>query len=163
MQNIMNIRSIPRFRKSLFLGDFKEARRFATFILDKTLHDKNQTDYVRLLHSAFNTSLIISYCRPFTFNRNRPGEDPSSLKMHVEGLLTNDEVDLHKVILERRNQVYAHTQASARLFEGMDYDKSLFFTKSVGPLSKQETRMLKRMIKKWIDYLRDSMGTNETR
>ena len=79
---------MPRFRRSLFLGDFKQARSFASFILDKKLHDKKQTDYVRLLHSAFNTSLIVSYCRPFTFYRNRPGEDPSSLKMHVEGLLT---------------------------------------------------------------------------
>lgn len=149
----MNIGGIPRFRKSLFLGDFKEARRFATFILDKKLHDKKQTDYVRLLHSAFNTSLIISYCRPFTVNRNRPGEDPSSLKMHVEGLLTNDEVDLHKVIWERRNQVYAHTQASARLFEGMDYDRALFFTKSIGPLTKSETRTLNIMIRKWIKHL----------
>lgn len=74
MQNILNIGGIPRFRKSLFLSDFKEARRFATFILDKKLHDKKQTEYVRLLHSAFNTALIISYCRPFTVNRNRPGE-----------------------------------------------------------------------------------------
>ena len=134
---------------------FKEARRFATFILDKKLHDKKQTDYVRLLHSAFNTSLIVSYCRPFTFNRNRPGEDPSSLKMHVEGLLTNDEVDLHKLIWERRNQVHAHTQASARLYEGMDYDRELFFTKLVGPLTKPQTRMLKVLITKWISYLQE--------
>lgn len=145
--------NIPRFRRSLFLGDFKEARRFATFILERKLHDKKQTDYIRLLHSAFNTSLIISYCRPFTVNRNRPGEDPSSLKMYVEGLLTNDEVDLHKVIWERRNQVYAHTQASARLIKGMDYDRSVFFTNLVGPLTKPETRRLRVMIKKWINYL----------
>ena len=153
--------AMPRFRKSLFLGDFKEACSFATFILEKNLHDKKQTDYVRLLHSAFNTTLIISYCRPFTRNWNRPGENPSSLEAYVKDVLTAEEAELHKLIWNRRNQVYAHTQASARLIKGMDYDRSVFFTNLVGPLTKLETRRLKVMIKKWINYLKISR-TKET-
>jgi hypothetical protein len=143
---------IPRFRRSLFLIDFKQARKFARFILEKQLHAKKQTDYVQLLHSAFDTSLILSYCRPFTSNKNRPGEDPSSLKRVTE-VLNEDEAKLHDLIWERRNQVYAHTQASAHLFEGMDYDRSLMFMKVVPRLNKAETIMLKGMINNWIKYL----------
>jgi len=55
--------------------------------------------------------------------------------------------------MERRNHVYAHTQASARLVEGINYDKSIMVMKVVPSLNKAETSMLKGMIKNWINYL----------
>lgn len=153
LPNKVNSGTIPRFRRSLFLSDFKEAQRFATFILEKKLHDKKQTDYVKLLHSAFNTSLIISYCRPFTRNENRPGEASSTLSPVVNIALNEDEITLHKMIRERRNQVHAHTQAGPRLIGGMDYERDFFFMRVVAPLSKSEIRTLQKIIKKWIRFL----------
>ena len=145
--------TIPRFRLDLFLGDFRHSLTFARFILEKKLHKKKRTDHVRLVHLAFNTSLIVSYSRPFFGNQNRSGKAKSSLK-YLDCGVDEDEAKLHALILEQRNQVYAHSQASAHLFTGLDYDsKVAHFYRSVEPLSESQTRRLAMMIKKWITYL----------
>jgi hypothetical protein len=61
---------------------------------------------------------------------------------------------LHALVLEQRNQVYAHSQASAHLFSGLGYDSKLArFYRSVEPLSESQIHRLAMMIKKWISYL----------
>ena len=46
--------------------DFKQAQRFARYILRRKLHDvRNPHAVAKLVHLAFNTSLIVAYCRPF--------------------------------------------------------------------------------------------------
>jgi len=135
------------------LGDFRQSLTFARFILEKKLHKKKRTDHVGLVHLAFNTSLIVSYSRPFFGNENRPGEAKSSLKYFDCGL-DEDEAKLHALVLEQRNHVYAHSQASAHLFSELDYNSRVArFYRSVEPLSESQTRRLAMMSKKWIAYL----------
>jgi len=145
--------TIPRFRLSIFLADFRQSLGFARFILEKKLHQKKRTDHVRLVHLAFNTSLIVSYSRPFFWNENRSGEVKSSLK-YLDCGLDEHETKLHMLVLEQRNHVYAHSQASAHLFGSHDYDsKVVHFYRQAEPLTESQTRRLQVMIKKWIRYL----------
>ena len=146
---------VPRHRITIFLSDFRTALRFAEFILEKKLHEK-KTDQSRLVHLAFDTSLVISYARPFGRNRERPGERGSSLKAEAKKVLTSDEAKLHARIIDRRDRAYAHSDASMHLVKGFEYDRrSLQLMLSVLPIDKTETRMIKMMIRKWIDYLQE--------
>jgi hypothetical protein len=57
---------------SRFLNDLRQSREFAEFILQRKWRDKSPKS--RLVHLAFNTSLIVSYCRPFTIHINATGQ-----------------------------------------------------------------------------------------
>lgn len=114
-----------RTRLSISLGDFRQARRFASFILRRQLHTKTQTDYVQLLHLAFNTSLVVSYSRPFSSNRDLH-KARSSLKSLVLAVLTADEIALQEKVLEVRNTAYGHSDASSHLITQIDYTKPVF-------------------------------------
>lgn len=140
-------------RLYIYLNDFRDARNFATYILEKGLHDK-KTELKQLVHLAFNTSLMISYSRPFTRNSNLKGEGKSSLGGYEHEVLKEGvEVELHRRILALRDQAYAHSDASSHLFEGLDYTKYLAFMRPVEILDKSETGTLKVMIKRWISHL----------
>src|SRR2546426_539151 len=56
-------------RLYIYLNDLRDARKFVAYILKKGLHDK-KTELKQLEHLAFNTSLIISYSRPFKSSNN---------------------------------------------------------------------------------------------
>jgi hypothetical protein len=138
--------------------DLLQARKFASYILQKELHEKRKTQQAQadrqLVHSAFNASLIISYSRPFTSNNNRERRNKSELGERVqEVLMGTNEVDLHKRVLDLRNQAYAHSDAQVHLFEGLDYTKHLPFMKVVEILDKPETTLLAVIIKKWLCYV----------
>ena len=143
-------------RLNIFLRDFRQSYEFAVYILKKSLHNK-KSDQSKLVHLAFNTSLIISYSRPFGGNKNFEGQTRSSLKPYVSKILTEDEIKLHDWIIDRRHTEYAHSRASAHLFEGLNYDsKRLAIMKvSFKPLNKSETDKLKAMIEKWIIFLEE--------
>jgi hypothetical protein len=67
-------------RLNIFLFDFHEARRFADYILTRDLHkSKDPQSKTRLVHLAFNTSLIVSYCRPFHGSNDQKGARKVSL------------------------------------------------------------------------------------
>lgn len=144
-------------RLYIYLNDFRQARRFADYILKRGLHNKKKTELARarqeLVHLAFNTSLIISYSRPFHFNKNFKGQPESSLRKHACEVLNEAEVEMHSRVLGMRDTAYAHSAARSHLFEGFDYRKSVALMRSVETLDKAETSTLKIMIKKWIGYL----------
>ena len=146
-------------RSYIYLKDFNQARRFAAYILERRLHERKKTEPARarqqLVHLAFNTSLIISYSRPFTSNSNFKGQDKSSLKgSEREVLKEGVEIELHRRILDLRNRAYAHSDASTNLFENFDYSKFVALMPLVEILDKPEIGILKVMIERWISHLK---------
>jgi hypothetical protein len=144
---------IPLERIDVFLGDFKQAREFVQYILERKLHDK-KTELSQLVHLAFYTSLIISYSRPFGGNKNFPGQGRSSLNLSLS-ILDEDERKLHERVWNSRNTAYAHSDASSRLLRNWNYSGKggkLFLNPFI-PLGKSETEKLKMIIEKWIKHL----------
>lgn len=139
-------------RLSIYLFDLREARKFAAYILKRTLHTK-KSELRQLEHLAFNTSLIISYSRPFKRSYNFKGEGKSSLEGYENEVLEADAVELHRRILGLRDRAYAHSDASSHLFEGYDYNKFVAFYRPIEILDKSQTEQLKLIIGKWISYL----------
>jgi hypothetical protein len=139
-------------RLSIYLFDLREARKFADYILKRTLHSK-KSELRQLELLAFNTSLIISYSRPFKRSYNSKDEGKSSLAGYEKKVLDEDEVKLHRRILGLRDRAYAHSDASSHLFEGFDYSKFVAFYRPIEILDKSATEQLKLIIGKWISYL----------
>jgi hypothetical protein len=146
--------------------DFLQARKFAAYIIKQRLHEERKTKRARenqqLIHMAFNTSLIISYSRPFTahkdlegkFVRNDKGIAGAPLKEHVTEVLKEaDAIELHDRVLKLRNTAYAHSDSRSHLFERLDYTKQLPLMKVVLNLNQLQTARLKIMIGKWLKYL----------
>lgn len=142
---------LPRW--CIDLGDFRQAKEFAEHILRrKWQQNLNETPVQSLEHKAFNTSLIVSYARPFHNNKTLKGAPASSLRKQTLEVLNEAEVELHDRILIMRDTVIAHSDGRAlRVFSNADF--SLTFTRVVENLSESEVRLLQRMTKKWIDYL----------
>lgn len=138
-------------------NDLREALKFATYIIKEALHDKKKRKKDKdLLHAAFNTSLIISYSRPFSGNRNLEGEQVNSLDRDTCRILSKSETELHRRILDLRDTAYAHSDARRYRIAGVDYRKSTFMSKLMyrtENLTKQEAVTLKIMIEKWLRHL----------
>ena len=141
---------LPRLYIDRF--DLHAALKFATYILKEDLHDKKKRKKDKdLLHAAFNTSLIISYSRPFSGNRNFKGEPKPSLDEGIYADLNNAETELHKKVLNLRDTAYAHSDARAHRIATLDYtSRTIPIMLSVLNLRKTETVALKSLIEKWI-------------
>lgn len=150
--------------------DFYQAQECAAYIIDQGLHEKRKTERARksqqLVHTAFNTSLIVSYSRPFTNHKdlkgksekNDKGTNKAPLNDHVTEVLKETEtIKLHHRVLHLRDTAYAHSDARSHLFEGLDYTKLVPFMKVVVNLNQLETTRLKVMIGKWIKYLNEQI------
>ena len=150
-------KQIRRSRLNIFLSDFREARRFANYIVNRDLDkSKDAQSKTHLIHLAFNTSLIVSYSRPFHKSNDRNGEPGVSLdKTHMSTVLDGHEQILHSDIIRKRDEAFAHSDSVSHEFEGGDYSgrRAMFYKPARAPLTKEETQALKRMIKKWIEYL----------
>jgi hypothetical protein len=141
---------LPRW--CIDLGDFRQAKEFAQHILKrKWQQDLNEPPVQSLEHRAFNTSLIVSYARPFHNNKTLKGAPESSLRNQVGEVLNETEVELHKRILRLRDTVIAHSDGRALRVFSTNF--GLTFTRVVENLSESEVKLLKRMTKKWIDHL----------
>jgi len=143
-------------RLNIFLFDFRDARRFAQYILKrKWPRVMNLQSGSGLVHLAFNTSLIISYSRPFHESREGAGLPRARLNPDV-ALLNDAERAFHQRVLDKRDQAYAHSDAVEHEIEGWDYSGSTVkIYKPIDPLTEVETRMLAVMIGKWITYLEE--------
>lgn len=140
-------------RLYIYLNDFRDARRFADYILKQRLHEK-KTELKQLVHFAFNTSLIVSYSRPFTRNSNFKGQGKSSLRGHEHKVLNGKgEVEFHRRVLALRDQAYAHSAASSHLFEEIDCSKLAAIMRPRKKLDRPATANLKTITEKWIRYL----------
>jgi len=111
-------------RLNIFLFDFNQARQFSGYILRRKLHAvKNPHAMAKLVHSAFNTSLIVSYSRPFHQSNNTAGLRVS-LREAVQAVLSGDEIALHRRVIDMRDQTFAHSDAAAHEIKGFNYDGS---------------------------------------
>ena len=141
-------------RLNMFLFDLQQARRFAQYILrrkwPKVIDPQSRLGLVR---EAFNTSLIISYCRPF--HGSREGQGLPDARLNLDLVELNDaERAFHQKVLDKRDQAYAHSDAIAHEIEGWDYSGSMVqFYNLIYPLTDDEIRMLAAMIGKWIKHL----------
>jgi hypothetical protein len=140
---------LPRW--CIDLSDFRQAKEFAEHILKrKWQQDLDETPVQSLEHRAFNTSLIVSYARPFHNNKTLKDAPKSSLRKQAVEVLNEAEIELHDRILRLRDTVVAHSDGRAlKVFSS----GSLTFMRVVENLSESEVRLLKSMSKKWIDYL----------
>jgi hypothetical protein len=149
----MDTKQIQLPRLDIYLSDFQQSQEFAVYILEKKLHDK-KTKLSKLVHKAFNTSLIISYSRPFKGSNELSGKHKSSLERYTDKVLNEDEAKLHKKVIDKRDKAYGHSDASSHLFIGLDYNKLSIKKYPFMPLRKPETEDLKIMIEKWIAHLK---------
>jgi hypothetical protein len=152
-----NDKQIRRSRPNIFLGDFKDARRFANYILSRNLHKSDDPESItRLKLLAFNASVIVSYCRPFHGSNDQEGARKVSLKQDLAAfVLDASEFDLHKRIIAKRDQEFAHSDSVAHEFNGYDYSGrvAMFYKLPREPLTKEETQTLRSMIRKWIKHI----------
>ena len=94
--------------------DLLQAKSFAEFILSKNLHDRS-TDWEeqKLIHLAFNTSLIVSYSRPFTGNRGISTGKQQSVGSKLLEVLSKEEKRLHDNLTRSRHAEYAHSDLNS--------------------------------------------------
>ena len=143
-------------RLNIFWVDFRQAQRFARYILRRKLHGvKNPQAVAKLIHLAFNTSLVVAYSRPF-LDSNDGSKKKVSLRDAVNAILDTSEQILHDTIIRKmRNQAFAHSDAAAHEINGFNYDGSTvqIYKAAFEPLTRAETRLLSTMIAKWIEYV----------
>ena len=85
-------------------NDLEKARAFAKHILKKRLHQGHVRSKGAYLQSeAFAAALITSYARAFNDPKNWEAELLSFVAP------SNEQLELHKLILRARNQLFAHT------------------------------------------------------
>jgi len=144
-----------KYRRTIFRGDFRECDRFVQYMLPRKLYEKT-SGQLNLIRSAFETALVISYCRPFGNNKNLSGDGHSSLTHAIDNVLLDEgERQLHFLIKERRNRLYAHSQASTHVVPGFNYEDSALHLMIVQePLTEQQLLVLRTMIKKWRTHLK---------
>jgi hypothetical protein len=153
----------PQFRLSrlnLFLMDFRDAQKFARYFVRKKLHAvKNQQAVAKLVHLAFNTSLVAAYSRPFHKSNDeiRDGKKVRVWLRDAIDLILDTEVDkaLHDKIIKLRDETFAHSDSASREIEGFNYEGNtvLFYKAPVEVITREETRQLGKMIEKWIVHL----------
>jgi hypothetical protein len=87
--------------------DFVKARECACHLLKKGWHAApyERRGSIYMQQSAFVTALVISYARPFTKSYGWPSF-PSDLAQ-----LDQDNLRLHKQLIDLRNKVYAHSDS----------------------------------------------------
>src|SRR6266550_3775201 len=80
-----------------------------------------------------------------------------SLRPDVADVLSGTESALHERVVHRRDQALAHSDAIAHEIRGVDYSgkSMMFYKEAFDPLTKDETQVLRRMIKKWIGHLEE--------
>jgi len=141
-------------RLDIALFDFREARDFAEYILRERLHDvKSSIAKAKLAHRAFNTSMIVSYIRPFQGN-----DEPDGTKVRLSAVaisLNETERVLHEEVRNKRNKVFAHSEWLSHEFEGINFDGLIRIYKPASdPLTIEKTELLLGMIGKWIKHIK---------
>ena len=149
----MNTPEMSLERFYLIVGDLRSARKFANYILTRRLHEK-KGDTTQLIHRAFNLSMVVSYCRPFMRNLEGPNRelDYSPISYLAKPLLKERFV-LHKEIVEQRNYIHAHSPTGKRFTVPPTKGRVAFQLDVDAPLNVVDTRMLRSIIKSWLDYL----------
>lgn len=99
------------YRLLMSYNDFKQANEIATYILDEKLHDNVSKN--RVLIEALNCAMIVAYARPFSGNDQKIEIKIPDLPENILNGLTDEELEIHNVVLEDRNKVLAHSDSEA--------------------------------------------------
>lgn len=139
---------IERLYKRLYISgeDLGMAAQFAAFILKKGWHftpwERRGTLYLQ--QSAFTSSLIVFYARPFTRSSGLPDFPKRLLKY------SKTENGLHDTIIQLRHKVYAHSDDAS--YKVQPFSINGYPTAILGAqffkLSKPEVETLQNMIGK---------------
>ena len=149
---------LERLYKRLYIAgeDLTKAAQFAAFILKKGWHfnpwERRGTIYLQ--QSAFTSSLIVFYSRPFTRSIGLP-EFPRRLLKYNDA-----ENNLHDTIIQLRHKVYAHSDDAS--YKVQPFSINGYPTAILGApffkLSKSEVEILRRMIGKTIKEIHGELG-----
>lgn len=141
---------LERLYKRLYISgeDLTKAAQFAAFILKKGWHSNpwERRGTIYLQQSAFTSSLIVFYSRPFTRSFGLPDFPKRLLKYnHAEN-------ELHDAVIQLRHKVYAHSDDAS--YKVQPFSINGHPTAILGApffkLSKSEVEMLQDMIGKTI-------------
>ncbi|MBO0134159.1 hypothetical protein [Agrobacterium burrii] len=146
-------RQYDKFRISIM--DIAHALQCARFLIKKGWHSHEweRRGTIYLQQSAFTTSLVVSYARPFTPARGLSGLQARLIKWTVE------EKALHDRILTLRNEVYAHSDGASYSFQPWQAE-GLTTVIEMWPqrrLSKEDTLAFEAMATRILAALRERM------
>lgn len=147
-------------RLNLFLMDFQDAQKFARYIIRRKFHAvRNDRAVAKLVHLAFNTSLVVAYSRPF-HKSNDEIRDGKKIRVWlrdaVDSILdTAADKAVHDKVIKLRDETFAHSDSAAREIEGFNYEGNtvLFYKGPLEVITREETLRLGKMIEKWIAHL----------
>jgi hypothetical protein len=149
---------VERLYKRLCISgeDLQMAAQFAAFILKKGWHfspwERRGTIYLQ--QSAFTSSLIVFYSRPFTRSIRLPDFPKRLLKY------SSTENELHNAIIQLRHKVYAHSDDAS--YKVQPFSVNGYATAILGApffkLSKSEVEMLQHMIGKTMKEIHSELS-----
>lgn len=102
------IAELDRLRMIYSLGDFQLALSALTFLCEVDPDSKYSKENIRR-YKCFETAMVVAYSRPFSSSH---GEVPR-LTLDMIGVeLSDEQKDLHKLVVGLRNQSFAHSDAA---------------------------------------------------
>lgn len=102
--------------------DFSQAFSAATFLLEEVNEEKKYELADLRKFRCYETSLIISYARPFSQSR---GQVKKLRFEDIETSLSKNEIRIHEKIIWLRNKLYGHSDAEFVDFQSLMIDVSL--------------------------------------
>lgn len=97
-------------REAINSWDWNHATRYCQRYLANHLYAISPTSHVEAL--AFSTAIIVTYSRPFSGNRGRAKKRDPVDERYISALLPTER-DVHDQIIDLRNSMFAHSDASA--------------------------------------------------
>jgi hypothetical protein len=97
-------------REAINSWDWNHAARYCQRYLTNRLYATRPTSHDEAL--AFSTAIIVTYGRPFSGNRDRAGKRDPVDERYINAL-SPTERDVHDQIIDLRNSMFAHSDASA--------------------------------------------------
>ena len=136
-------------RENINAWDWTHAERYCRRYLERNLYEMGKTylDDAR----AYTTAIVVSYSRPFSGNRDRSGERDAIDKKYVEAL-TKQNRTVHDRIVDLRNKVFAHSDASFHNVQIRDTEcggMTTFSHDPLIPLEKSDVECLLTNIKQF--------------
>ena len=68
---------------------------------------------IRKIWEGLNCSMVIAYCRPFSFNDKKSSNRIPDLPSNILKCLTEEERELHTALINERNTMLAHSDSEA--------------------------------------------------